>query len=93
MYIGFKEFKVLSYNVYVTSVPGGFLKYSVGIGKRERHKNFICAKVTIPGLAFLPLDWKCSFEQHFREIFPKIKELQLSCSLMLNSFRSGDLKS
>ena len=39
-----------------TSVPGGFFKYSIGIGKRERRKNFICAKITIPGLAFLPLD-------------------------------------
>ena len=39
-----------------TSVPGGFFKYSIGIGKREIRKNFICAKITIPGLAFLPLD-------------------------------------
>ena len=60
------------------SVPGGFLKYFVGIGKRERRKNFICAKVTIPGLAFLPLDWKCSFEQHFQEkFFLKLKNFSI----------------
>lgn len=56
-----------------TSILGGFLKYSVRITwRKDRHKIFICAAVTVSGLGFSPPDLTHSFEQHhLRGNFPK----------------------